>query len=121
MSRSSKWVVSVLLVSLLVLAIIVLTLSHSTPGIVGKWVRQSENACGVTYPSGLEFFDDKNYVTTGPSLWWNGGPYGVVSSSRIRIETFTGPTMYDFVLRGERLTFTNSLGCTIVYTRMADK
>jgi hypothetical protein len=116
MSRASKWI---LLAVVCVVGAIAVTLGmwYSAHSVVGEWVLESTNVCSLPYPAGLEFFRDGRYVTNGPSIWWTGGPYGIVDHARIRMETLTGPTLYDFTIQDDRLSFVNSAGCEIVYVR----
>ena len=99
---------------------IVMMVSHVTApknAIIGRWHRRDTTMCSLTYPREIEFFPDKQYATSGFSLFWGGGQYAVVDRSRMRLETRTGIALYELTLRGKSLTFTNSSGCTIVYDR----
>lgn len=55
------------------------------------------------YPERLVLLDDGTYV--GSLLFWNGGKYDLVDDKRIKLQTRTGPGLYEFDLSGNRLTF----------------
>lgn len=108
------------LVGLILIAGIVMLASHITGpknAVIGRWHLRDTTICSLTYPREIEFFPDKQYATSGFSLFWGGGQYAVVDRSRLRLETRTGVAIYDVTLSGKSLTFKNSSGCTIVYDR----
>ena len=81
--------------------------------LVGKWDKIAGDVCAVTYPSKLEFFEDGTYVGALPN--WNGGQYSILAQNRIKLDTLTGPGVYEFELNSDRLTFRNDSNCEFHY------
>ena len=59
--------------------------------------------CAITYPAKLESFGDGTYVGDLPN--WNGGRYSIIDGNRIKLDTLTGPGVYEIELSRDRLTF----------------
>lgn len=83
--------------------------------LVGKWNKTTERGCAVFYPATIEFFEDGEYTGNLPN--WSGGKYRVVSGRRLRLDTSTGPGVYEFRTANETLTFKNDMGCEFKYTK----
>jgi hypothetical protein len=83
--------------------------------IIGKWHKTSGGICAAIYPATVEFFDDGEYV--GGLLNWSGGRYRLVGAKRLRLDTSTGPGVYDLSVSHNTLTFRNDQGCEFKYQR----
>jgi hypothetical protein len=64
----------------------------------------------------LESFGDGTYVGDLPN--WNGGRYSIIDGNRIKLDTLTGPGVYEIELSRDRLTFKNDSGCIFQYRRL---
>jgi hypothetical protein len=82
---------------------------------VGTWDKVQSPPCADLYPERLILLDDGTYV--GGLLLWNGGKYDLVDDKRIKLETRTGPGLYEFELSGSRLTFKTDWGCSVKYAK----
>lgn len=85
-------------------------------GLVGQWSRLQGAPCVLVYPSKIEFFADGTYVGALPN--WNGGKYQLLNSNRVKIDTLTGPGVYEFEISGDALTFRNDDNCEFKYRRV---
>src|SRR3954468_17073934 len=71
--------------------------------LIGKWHKIAGGFCGLAYPAKVEFFGDGEYVGELPN--WNGGNYHIVDTRRLRLDTLTGPGVYEFKVSDNTLTF----------------
>ena len=85
--------------------------------IVGRWQKVSTQTCALTYPAKVEFFEDGTYVGDLPN--WNGGHYSIINGNRIKLDTLTGPGVYEVALSRDRLTFRNDTACIFQYRRIS--
>jgi hypothetical protein len=83
--------------------------------VVGTWDKVQSPPCADIYPERLVLLEDGTYV--GGLLLWNGGKYDLVNDKRIKLETRTGPGLYEFELSGSRLTFKTDWGCSVKYAK----
>ena len=103
-------------VKTLLVLLVALGLSACKPPIVGSWRIEKVTPCALAYQSEIEFIKDGTYVASGLGIW-TGGTYTLVEHNRIRMDTALGATMYNLAIRGDRMVFTNSSGCTFAYLR----
>ncbi len=85
--------------------------------IEGQWSRDEITLCSIAYPGEIEFLEDGTYLVRGPAAFWKGGTYAHTEDGRLRLDTISGPAMYDIRLTAENLEITNSQGCRITYSR----
>lgn len=96
--------------------LIILLSSCGGPGdIVGTWRRIPGGVCGEIYPDKVTFLADNSYV--GGLVNWNGGKYQLLDRETIKMDTRTGPALYQCVLTGDELTFKTDWGCEVKYRR----
>jgi hypothetical protein len=95
--------------------VICLAACGSKDRLVGQWNKLQGAPCGVVYPSKVEFFGDGTYVGAIPN--WNGGKYQLVDNNRVKLDTLTGPGVYEFKISGDALTFRNDENCEFKYRR----
>lgn len=105
-SWHQKLTVSSLLVSLL--------FSGCWRDITGKWHKISEGYCCMIYPNKIEFLGDSTYVG---GRTWSGGAYGFVDENRLKLDTITGPGIYDFRIEGNVLVIKNDQDCSVKYIK----
>jgi hypothetical protein len=110
--QSTRWFFVVVLLFL----ISTVVTSCSSQRILGKWQKVSSEFCALLHPSEIEFFDDGTYVGALPN--WNGGKYTIVNGQRIKLDTTTGPGVYEFELSKRYLTFKNESNCEFRYRRV---
>jgi hypothetical protein len=102
-------------ITLILTTFLVFSAACNRRSLVGKWTKTSSELCTLTQPNELEFFEDGTYVGALPN--WKGGSYRVVDSHRVRLETTTGPGIYEFKRSGGSLNFKNDSGCEFPYRR----
>jgi hypothetical protein len=102
-------------VALVLMALAGLLTACTRPRVIGRWQKVTTQACAITYPAKLEFFGDGTYVGALPN--WNGGRYSIINGNRIKLDTLTGPGVYEIELIRDRLTFKNDSNCLFQYRR----
>jgi len=100
---------------LLLVALLLFGCEGERQQLVGKWNKTPGGLCAAFYPATVEFFDDGEYTGNLPN--WSGGKYRVVGGRRLRLDTTTGPSTYEFRMASETLTFRNDTGCEFKYTK----
>lgn len=83
--------------------------------LVGQWNKLQGVPCDWVCPGKVEFFADGTYVGALPN--WNGGNYELVNRERIKLDTLTGPGVYEFEVSGDVLTFRSDENCEFRYRR----
>jgi hypothetical protein len=103
-------------VTLVLMVLVALFPACTKTRVIGRWQKVTTQACAITYPAKLEFFGDGTYVGELPN--WNGGRYSIIDGNRIKLDTLTGPGVYEIELSRDRLTFKNDSGCIFQYKRL---
>ncbi len=76
--------------------------------------------CNFGYPPNIEFFSDGTYAGSAVSVWsdifvWQGGQYKILDDGRIKMQTKNGFAVYNFLINGDKLTFTDDAKCEFSY------
>ena len=92
------------------------------PAIVGNWTKIPGPPCSAEYPETLRFQDDGLYFgqpnESGSFTQWDVGTYDVTSHDQISISVANDEIIsYTFEATGDRLIFTDRLGCRFEYRR----
>jgi hypothetical protein len=103
-------------VTLVLMTLAVLFPACTKTRVIGRWQKVTTQDCAITYPAKLESFGDGTYVGDLPN--WNGGRYSIIDGNRIKLDTLTGPGVYEIELSRDRLTFKNDSGCIFQYRRL---
>lgn len=104
-------------VALVLMLLAVLAVNCTRTRLVGQWQKVSTQVCAITYPAKVEFFEDGTYVGDLPI--WNGGHYSLIDGNRIKLDTLTGPGVYEIKLSRDRLSFKNDSACVFQYRRVS--
>jgi hypothetical protein len=100
---------------MVIVSVTILSACDDSREIIGAWHKIPGEVCGEIYPEKVVFLDDSTYV--GGLLSWNGGQYRVVSGKTIKLDTRSGPGLYEFSMVGDVLTFKTDWGCEFKYAK----
>jgi hypothetical protein len=83
----------------------------NSPNLYGKWIPSTGGAAPHGFPDRMELFSDGLHITDG-----NGGIYSMVGG-KLKLSAGGHTIMFDYELRGARLTLKADGGQTIEYTK----
>jgi hypothetical protein len=102
--------------ALICISVLVLSSCAVPPNIAGTWRKLPEQICGEIYPDKVIFLEDGTYV--GGMLSWNGGKYDIVGGSKVKLDTRSGPGLYEYNIANNVLTFKTDWGCEFKYAKV---